>query len=180
MRFEAAIDTGPQVPPAASIRLLILVHDRTTPCPTIDLHRCPDRQSYSIVSEERGLSPRVRAQIEVDIRTILVRPRESRLRAQWVSLRWAQIVNHDDDRCACIGERVAGGVGLTSESPAGAAGGTCASTGANAVNVLAHGCAKARVGVEAACGGVGVTVGGAESIACTVVGEGGFESWTAG
>ena len=89
-----------------------LVRNGPTPRTTINLRRSPQRQSHPIIPEERSLCPRIRAQVEVDVRAVLVRAREPGLGAQRVSGGGTQVVDHDDDAGAGVGERVAGGVGL--------------------------------------------------------------------
>jgi len=59
---------------------LFLVYHSPTPKTTTNLRRRPQRQPNTVVPKKRRLSPRIRAQIEIDIRAVLVRVRETGLR----------------------------------------------------------------------------------------------------
>ncbi|KAK5098701.1 hypothetical protein LTS08_006079 [Lithohypha guttulata] len=107
-------------------------HNRATPRTTINLRGCPQRQTHTTTPEKRSLSTTVRAQIEIDICTVLIRAGQTGLAAEWVSLCWAEVVDHDDDGGAGVGEGVAAAVGLAGEAPAGSAGWTDAEPGTDA------------------------------------------------
>lgn len=73
------------------------MNNRAAPIGTIHLLGGAKRQPNLTVSEERGLRARIRAQVKIDVCAILVRPGQSRLRAQRVPLGGTQIVHHDDN-----------------------------------------------------------------------------------
>lgn len=105
---------------------------RNTPAPlrTIHLHRATHAQAHATVSEQRRIRPGINAKIEVEVRTILVRSREPRLRAQRVALRRTQVGDHDDDAVARVADLTAGAVFLDCELP------TCAAAGTGAGALL--------------------------------------------
>lgn len=92
-----------------------------------------DGEPDTVVAEERSLSTAITAQVEIDIRTILVGTTQAVLGAQWVSLLGAQIVNHDNNTCSCIAQRVSRGVRLASDLPASATGRSSAGARTHAV-----------------------------------------------
>lgn len=82
------------------------MHNCATVIGAADLSGRPDSQTNAITAEEGCLGTTVAAKIEVDIGSVLVGARETVLSAQWVSICGAEVVDHDNDRCASIGERV--------------------------------------------------------------------------
>jgi len=62
-----------------------LSHDTPTPLRTIHLHRITYAQAHATVAEQRRVRSGINAEIEVEVRAILVRSREPGLRAQRVS-----------------------------------------------------------------------------------------------
>lgn len=78
-----------------------------------DLLRSPHSKSNAIVPKEGRLGSRIRTQIKIHIRTVLIRTAQPILCTQRVPLRWTQIVHHDDDTRAGVGELVPIGVCLT-------------------------------------------------------------------
>ena len=108
-----------------------------------------DGEVNTVVAEESSLCAAIAAQVEIDVRTIFVGTTEAILGAHRVSLLGAQIVNHDNDACSCIAQRVSGGVRLTSDPPASATGRSTASTRTHAVEILTYGGTEALPGVKA-------------------------------
>src|SRR5271163_2485094 len=135
-----------------------LVHNRARVLRARDLRRRSDRQSNAITSEEGRCCAGVAAQVEVDIRSILVGARKAILSAQWVALRRAQVVHHDDDTGSGIGQWVAARVRLASNLPASAAGWANPGTGSHSVEVLRHGRGETGRREEPARGSVGLAV----------------------
>ena len=139
------------------------MHNRARVRRTVDLLRgayCQPNPSRDVTSKERALGARVGAQVEVDVGAVLVGAGQADLAAQRVAGRGAQVVDHDDDAGACVGEGCARAVRLADELPARAAGGACAGAGADAVDVLGYRGGEAGGGEEAAGGGVGLEGGG--------------------
>lgn len=83
------------------------------PSTTTNLLRSPHSKSNTIIPKESRLGPRIRTQIKIHIRTVLIRTAQPILCTQRVPLRWTQIVHHDDDTRAGVGELVPIGVCLT-------------------------------------------------------------------
>jgi hypothetical protein len=65
------------------------------------------RETNTISAEEGSLRSTVAAQVEVDVGSVLVGAAESVLGAQWIAISWAEVVDHDHDGCASIGEGIA-------------------------------------------------------------------------
>jgi hypothetical protein len=65
------------------------------PLRAIHLHRIPHREPNSTVSKQRLRSTAIDAKIEVEVRAILVRPREPVLPTERVAARWITIVSQD-------------------------------------------------------------------------------------
>lgn len=109
-----------------------LPHNTSTPLRAIHLHRITHAQTNTTVSKQRRVGLGVNAKIEVEVRAILIRSREARLRAQRVALRRAQVGDHDDDAVSRVADLAAGAVFLDREFP------TCtaAGTGAGALLVV--------------------------------------------
>lgn len=107
-------------------------HNSPTPRTTINLRRRPQRQTHTATPEKRSLSTTVRAQIEVHVCAVLIRAGQAGLTAQRVTLGRAEVVDHDDDGGAGVGEGVAAAVCLAGEAPAGSAGWTGAEAWADA------------------------------------------------
>lgn len=107
-------------------------HNTPTPLRTVHLHRTPHPQPHSRAPKQRRIRPRVNAQIEIDIRAVLVRPRQPRLRAQRVALRRTQVRHHHHDAVARVADAAPGAVGLNRELPARAAAGA----GADALGMV--------------------------------------------
>lgn len=99
-------------------------HNTPTPLRAVHLHRTPHSESNATVSKQRRIGAGVNAKIEIEVRSVLVRARKTGLRAERVSLRRAQVGDHDDDAVACVADSAAGAVGLDGEFPACAAAGT--------------------------------------------------------
>ena len=121
--------------------------------------RCTDSEPHAIVPKESGLRTAIAAEIEIHICTVLVGASEAILGAQRVSLLGAQIVDHDDNACSSIAQRVARRVSLAGDLPTSATSRAGAGTGTHAIEVLTHGSTEAWVGVEGASSCVGVAVG---------------------
>ena len=111
-------------------------HNATTPLRAINLHSTAHAQTDPGVPKQRRVRFRIDAEIEVEVRSVLVRSRQTALRAQRVALRRAQVRDHDDDAVPCIAERVARAVLLDRELPACAAAGTGAGALALSVSAL--------------------------------------------
>ena len=101
-----------------------LPHNTPTPLRTIHLRRATHAQTNTTVPKQRRVRLGINAKIEVEVRAILVRSREPRLRAQRIALRRAQIGDHDDDAVAPVADLTARAVFLDRELPACAAAGT--------------------------------------------------------
>ena len=127
-----------------------------------NLRSRPQRQPNTTASKQRRRRAIILTQIKVDIRTVLVRTRQAVLRAQRVSRSRAKVVDLDHNS-VCAVKSVSAAVGLRSKLVAETAGGTGAGTRANTEEVLRESGVVAWVVVEAAGGGVGVAVGGAEA-----------------
>lgn len=134
------------------------MYNSTAPLAAVDLSRSTNRQANTRVSKQRRAGTAVHAGIKVDVGTVLVGIRQTRLGTQWVSTSRTQIVNHDDDAVACIGKLVAGRVGLNSQLPAGTASRTLTISWTSAVQILRNSGAVAGLSVEEAGGSIGVAV----------------------
>ena len=135
------------------------MHNRARVLGAVDLGRRTNSQantSSDVASKEGALGARVGAQVEVDVGAVLVGTGHAALAAKWVAGGGAQVVDHDDNGRAGVGERGAGAVRLADELPAGAAGWAGTSARADAVEVLRDGGGEAGGGEEAAGGGVGL------------------------
>jgi hypothetical protein len=102
----------------------LLMHHGPTVQATANLLRCAYRQPDTTVAKQRRRGAAVTAKIKVDVGAVLIRVRGRLLAAQGVALAWAQVVDHDHNRVARVGELVAAAVGLRGQAPAGAAGGS--------------------------------------------------------
>ena len=112
-------------------------HSRTrTTYRAADLHSITNSKSNTRVTEQRTVGTRVDTKIKVQVSTILVGTSKAILRAKRVSTRRTQIGDLDDDTVACVGQFVAGAVGLSGQLPAGAAAGAGACSGADTEGVL--------------------------------------------
>jgi len=156
-----------------------LVDNGTRPLGAVDLGGGADSETLAVISKEGSLGTTVAAEVKVDVGAVLVGARETVLGAQWVAVGGTQVVDHDHDAGAGVGESVAGRVGQSDEFPARTAGGASSGTRTDAVQVLTDSGAEARVGVEGTRCRVGVAVGGTEGIAGTIVSHGRLEGKTA-
>jgi len=112
------------------------VHDSTTPLAARNLHSSTHSQSNARVTEQRSVGARVQTQVKVEVGAVLVGSLQAILRAQRVARSRAQVGDLDDDTVACVGQFVAGAVGLSGQLPAGAAAGAGACSGADTEGVL--------------------------------------------
>lgn len=138
------------------------VNDGTRPFGAVNLRGRADGKTHSVITKERRFGTAITAEIEVDIRTILVGAREAILGTQRIAVGGTQIVDHDNYTGAGITERVSRRIGQADQLPACAAGGTGSGTRTGTVQVLTDCCTEARVGIKATGRGIGVTVGRAE------------------
>ena len=81
--------------------------DSSTILRAINLGSRTKCKSDTAVSKERSRSATVAAQIEVDVGAILVSTGKAVLRTQWVALSRAEVVDHDHNGSASIGQLVA-------------------------------------------------------------------------
>jgi hypothetical protein len=65
------------------------------------------RKTNTISAEESSLRSTVAAQVEVDVGSVLIGAAKSVLSTQRVAIGWAEVVDHDHDGCASIGEGIA-------------------------------------------------------------------------
>lgn len=63
-----------------------LMNNLTTPLSTINLHSTTHSQPHTTATKQRSTSPRIDAQIKVQVGTVLVSARQSILRTQRVAL----------------------------------------------------------------------------------------------
>ena len=119
------------------------MNDSTTPRRARDLDSRANSKPNPTASKQSPAGTRVDAEIKVEVGTVLVSAREAALRAKRVARSRAEVGDLHDDGIAGVGKLVAAAVGLRSELPASAAGGTGACAWADAEFVLGDGCAVA-------------------------------------
>ena len=113
------------------------MNNLTTPLTTANLLSTTHRQSHTTAAKQRSTSPRINAQIKVEVSTVLIGATETVLGTQRVALRRAQ-VGHLDDNGVAKGLLVARGVSAGSQFPAGSTGGAGACAGADTEFVLGY------------------------------------------